>query len=159
MRHILFLCTANSARTLMAEAILTAEARGRIEAHSAGLVPAAKINSGAAEILRAAGRLTPAIRPKGIDIFGATGAPEMDVVVALATEGRDLPGRTWRLPGSPEVVEWILPSRGGPGGVAAMTDSYQRLIGRMTLVANLPLERLDRRALSERLALIGQYDR
>jgi arsenate reductase len=128
IRHALFLCTANSARSILAEAILNRDGAGRWRGHSAGSHPRGAVQPDALALLAARGLPTAALRSKGWDEFAGPGAPRLDLVVTVcdAAAGETCP--VW--PGAPVSAHWGIPdpaAEAGPGRAAAFALAFARL--------------------------------
>ena len=157
--NVLFLCTGNSARSILAEAYLNAAGKGRFRAHSAGSKPGGKVNPFALELLAASGIETAGLRSKSWDEFAAPGAPEMDFVFTVCDSAAAEPCPYW--PGQPMTAHWGLPD---PAAVQGSDDAKRKafrsalsvLSTRINLLVNLPLETLERLALKKRLDDIGK---
>ena len=154
MLNILILCTANSARSILGEAILTRLGEGRFSAHSAGSHPRGVPNPRAIELLDNLGYPTAQLRSKSWDEFSGPGAPKMDLVITVcdAAAGESCP--YW--PGAPLKVHWGIPDpAGAPGGIegerAAFRLAHDRLLARMTALVALPFETVARDELQKRL--------
>ena len=157
--NVLFLCTGNSARSILAEAILNAEGRGRLRAFSAGSHPKGAVRPEALRLLASLGHPTEGLRSKSWDEFAIPGAPPLHFVVTVcdAAAGEACP--FW--PGQPVTAHWGVPdpaaATGSEAEVAlAFADSYDRLRRRILPFAALPLETLDRLALKRRMDRIGE---
>ena len=143
MRHILFLCTANSARSILAEAILRDAAPGRFAAHSAGSTPRGVPNPLALELLAAKGHDTAALRSKSWDEFAGNGAPEIHAVITVCDNaaGEACPV----FPGHPVQAHWGIPDPAGyaadgshiDGDLAGFALAYQRLTTRVEALLGL----------------------
>ncbi len=155
---VLFLCTANSARSIMAEVLLNDVGRDRFRAYSAGSHPAAKPMPAAIERLKSLGHDVSGARSKSWDEFLAPGAPRMDFVIALCDVLR---GRACPEFGRAAVsASWSLPDPAKFSGSAAeratmFNELYASLRRRIEIFASLPLASLDRRMLKVRLGEIG----
>ncbi len=159
--NVLFLCSGNSARSLIAEAILAREGAGRFRAFSGGSVPARRANSAAIDLLDGLGYDTAGLRPKSWDKFAEPGAPVMDFVITLCDRaaGEACPS----LPGHPVSVHWGVPSLGKIGSAReqmgeALKDTYRRLMHRVTALINVPFERLSKSDIRARLVAIGAME-
>lgn len=158
-RNVLFLCTGNSARSIMAEALLNVLGAGRFRAWSAGSHPSGQVQPMAAELAQALGYDTANIRSKGWDEFAVPGAPEMDIVITVCDSAAGEACPVWL--GHPAMAHW-----GVPDPVAASGDDEARRRAyaaafatlRLRVERLLALETLDRPALQARLREIGQVD-
>lgn len=160
--NVLFLCTGNTARSIMAEAILNREGKGRFRAFSAGSRPADAINPHAATLLADLGYDLSGARPKSWDAFAAPGAPEMDFIFTVCDEAAGETCPVW--PGHPATAHWGVPdpalARGNAAEVAAVFDDvYRMLAQRIGLFLSLPIDKLDAAALHRNLHEIGAMDR
>ena len=146
LRHILFLCTGNSARSVIAEALLNHEGRGRFVAHSAGSQPKGAVHPMAIETLARHGVSAEGARSKSWDEFAAPGAPHLDVIVTVCDSAARETCPVW--PGHPATVHWGIPD---PAAVAGPVDdqrrafetAYQTLAARIRLLVALPDDKLD----------------
>ena len=158
---VLFLCTGNSARSIMAEAVMNRLGAGRFEAYSAGSHPSGRVNPHALALLERMNHPTEGLRSKPWDEFSRQtnpDAPELDFVFTVcdATAGEICP--IW--PGQPMSAHWGLPDPAAFQGAEAETavvfaDTYRMLSNRIDLFVNLPLRSLDRLSLQRRLDEIG----
>jgi protein-tyrosine-phosphatase len=158
IHNVLFLCTGNSARSIMAEAYLNSAGKGRFAAHSAGSRPAGRVNPFALDLL-ARNRIAAAgMRSKSWDEFARPGAPRMDFVFTVCDQAAGEVCPVW--PGQPLTAHWGI---GDPAQVEgsdadrrrAFLVAYNELSTRINLFLNLPLDKLDRLVLQERLREIG----
>ena len=115
---VLFLCTQNSARSILAECVLNRLGAGQFEAHSAGSRPAGRVNPGALALLAREGHLTALLRSKSWDDFARPGAPEMDLVITVCDIAAREACPAW--PAAPARAHWPLPDP------AAITDPAAR---------------------------------
>jgi len=154
---VLFLCTGNSARSILAESLLRAIAGDRFVAHSAGSRPAGRVHPRVVAYLKAHGLPTDALRSKGWDEFAAAGAPPLDFVVTVCDNAAGEACPVW--PGHPATAHWGLPDP-----AAARTDAdadntiaavAHTLTTRLRLLASLPVDKLDRLSLQARLRELG----
>lgn len=159
MKNVLFLCTGNSARSILAEAYLNSAGKGRFRAYSAGSRPAGQVNPLALQLL-AKNRLdTSGLRSKNWDEFAAPGAPQMDFVFTVCDNAAGEVCPIW--PGQPISAHWGVDD---PAAVEGSEDdkhfAFQRafsaLSTRINLFLNLPMEKLDRLALQTKLKDIGR---
>jgi arsenate reductase len=156
--NILFLCTGNSARSVLAEAYLNAKARGRFVAHSAGSHPTGKINPFAIELLQKNRMDTSGLRSKSWDEFAAAGAPKLDFVVTVCDDAAGETCPFW--PGQPITAHWGVPDPAAVQGTddekrKAFLTAFTVLSTRINYLLALPIEKLDRLTLKTRLAEIG----
>jgi arsenate reductase len=156
--NVLFLCTGNSARSILAESILTKVAEGKFRAFSAGSFPKADVNPLALETLRDLDYPTDGLRSKSWDEFAKPNAPEMDFVFTVCdnTAGEVCP--VW--PGHPITAHWGIEDPAAVEGthiqkLAAFATAFRYLKNRISIFAALPLKSLDRLSLKRRLDQIG----
>lgn len=157
--NVLFLCTGNSARSIIAEAIMNREGRGRFRAWSAGSHPKGEVNPHALRLLESLHYKTDGFRSKSWDEFEAAGAPKLDFVFTVCDDAAAEVCPIW--PGQPMTAHWGMPdpaaATGSPSEIAlAFADTYRMLNNRIMLFMNLPLTSLDRLSLQRRLDEIGQ---
>ncbi len=157
--NVLFLCTGNSARSILAEALLNAEGKGRFHAYSAGSYPKGEVNPFALALLEQNGLSTIGLRSKSWDEFAAPGAPAMDFVFTVcdAAAGETCP--VW--PGQPVSAHWGMPDPASAAGsdaerMQAFRDTLRMLGNRIRIFAELPFDKLDRIKLKTRLDDIGR---
>ena len=156
--NVLFLCTGNSARSIIAEAILAREGVGKFNAYSAGSNPAGEVHPYARELLRNLNHDVSRFRSKNWDEFGAPGAPHLDFVFTVCDNAAQEVCPIW--PGQPMSAHWGLPDPASVEGVEAVkrqafTETYRMLNNRISIFVNLPLRTLDRSRLQSRLTDIG----
>lgn len=157
--NVLFLCTGNSARSILAEAILDREGAGRFRGFSAGSHPKGAVHPYALDLLTRLDHDTARARSKSWDEFAAPGAPRMDFVFTVCDQAAAEECPYW--PGQPVTAHWGLPDpAAAAGGEAerrlAFADTYRMLRNRISAFVNLPLASLDGLALKERLDEIGR---
>ncbi|HEV2363304.1 MAG TPA: arsenate reductase ArsC [Caulobacteraceae bacterium] len=157
--NVLFLCTGNSARSIIAEAILNRDGAGRFRAFSAGSHPKGQVNPGALRLLRQLGYDTAGARSKSWDEFDRPGAPRLDFVFTLCDDAAAETCPLW--PGQPITAHWGLAdpaaAAGSPAEIAvAFAETHRMLRNRIGLLLNLPLSSLDRMSLQRRLEEIGR---
>jgi len=160
--NVLFLCTGNSARSILAEAYLNQAGRGRFRAYSAGSKPGGRVNPFALELLEKSRLDTSGLRSKSWDEFAAAGAPQMDFVFTVCDSAAAEPCPYW--PGQPMTAHWGVPD---PAAVEGGDEEKRRafrnalavLSTRINLLLNLPVEKLDRLALKTKLDEIGAAGR
>jgi protein-tyrosine-phosphatase len=156
---VLFLCTGNSARSIIAEAIMNREGRGRFRAYSAGSQPKGEVNPHALDLLRSLHYPVQDFRSKPWDEFAGPGAPKLDFVFTVCDDAAKEVCPVW--PGQPVTAHWGMPdpavAQGSPAEIAlAFADTYRMMNNRITLFMNLPMASLDALSLQRRLDEIGQ---
>jgi len=157
--NVLFLCTGNSARSIMAEAILNREGRGRFRAYSAGSHPKGEVHPAALALLKGLNYPTEQLRSKSWDEFAAPGAPKFDFVFTVCDDAAAEVCPVW--PGQPVTAHWGLPDPAAAQGSAAeiglvFAEAYRMLSNRIGIFCNLPLASLDRMSLKRKLDEIGR---
>ena len=157
--NVLFLCTGNSARSIMAECILSREGRGRFNAFSAGSQPKGSIHPLARALLERRGYDTDSLRSKSWNEFAAPEAPQLDFVFTVCDNAANEVCPVW--PGQPMSAHWGLPDPAAQEGstterALAFADAYRMLTNRIGIFLNLPIEALDRLSLQQRLNEIGK---
>lgn len=157
--NVLFLCTQNSARSIMAEAILNREGRGRFRAYSAGSRPRGSINPHAASFLESLGYDLSRFRSKRWDEYAVAGAPEMDFIITVCDDAAGETCPVW--PGRPANAHWSVPdpakATGTPAEIQlAFDDAYGNLARRIELLMALPVEKLDHASLHHHIKEIGK---
>lgn len=157
--NVLFLCTGNSARSIMAEAILNREGRGRFKAFSAGSHPAGAVNPHALQLLEKLNYKTDFARSKDWEEFAVPDAPAMDFVFTVCDRAAAEACPVW--PGQPMSAHWGVPDPAQADGndsekAFAFTDVYRMLNNRISVFVSLPFEGLDKLALQKRLDDIGE---
>lgn len=156
--NVLFLCTGNSARSILAEAILRRNGAGRFNAYSAGSHPKGAVHPYALDLLTNLKYDTGDLRSKSWDEFAAHGAPEMDFVFTVCDDAAAESCPVW--PGQPMTAHWgVADPVAATGNEASIrqefANAYRMLRNRITIFTNLPIASIDRLALHERLAEIG----
>lgn len=156
--NVIFLCTGNSARSIMAEAILERVGAGRFRAFSAGSLPKGRIHPYALELLQTLNHQTERLRSKSWEEFSRPAAPTFHFVFTLCDQAAAEACPVRR--GQPITAHWGLPDPAAVAGSeavnrAAFADSYRMLSNRISIFANLPFASLDRLALERRLDEIG----
>lgn len=157
--NVLFLCTGNSARSVMAEAYLNAAGKGRFLAYSAGSHPAGAVNPLAIELLQKNRIPTERLRSKNWDEFAVPGAPRMDFVLTVCDSAAAEVCPVW--PGQPITAHWGVPDPAAAKGSddarrRAMFNAYSVLSTRINFFLNLPLDKLDRLRLKGEMDKIGK---
>jgi arsenate reductase (glutaredoxin) len=157
--NILFLCTGNSARSIIAEAIMNRVGGDRFQAFSAGSQPKGAVNPHALALLRKLDYETGALRSKSWDEFAAPGAPPLDFVITLCDEAAGEACPAW--PGQPMTAHWGMPDPAAAGTemarAVAFADTYRMLNNRIAAFANLKLAGLDRLSLQGKVRDIGKF--
>ena len=156
--NVLFLCTGNSARSIMGEAILNKIGKDKFVAYSAGSQPKGEVNPHALVLLRRLGFPADLLRSKSWDEFAAAGAPPLDFVFTVCDNAANEVCPVW--PGQPMTAHWGIPDPAAVEGTdaeiaAAFRDAFALLQRRIELFANLPVRSLDRMSLQKRLDEIG----
>jgi arsenate reductase (thioredoxin) len=159
--NVLFLCTGNSARSILAESILRKEARGRFRAYSAGSHPKGAVNPFALKVLASLEYPTEGLRSKSWDEFAASGAPIMDFVFTVCDTAAAETCPAW--PGQPMTAHWGIEDPADVDGTdiqkeAAFVLAARYLRNRITIFASLPLKSLDKLSLNAKLREIGALD-
>lgn len=157
--NVLFLCTHNSARSVMAECILNKEGSGRFHAHSAGSQPSGRINPFVKDLLERLGHDLTGVRSKTWDEFALPDAPQMDFIFTVCDNAAGEVCPVW--PGHPMTAHWGFPDPSSATGTdaekAAFTaDVYRQIQRRLQLFMSLPLASLDKMALKRKLAEMAQ---
>jgi arsenate reductase len=159
--NVLFLCTHNSARSLMAEAIINSPviSKGKFRGFSAGSTPGNNPNPFALEQIKKAGLPINGLRSKGWDEFAKPEAPRMDFVFTVCDNAANEPCPVW--PGQPMTAHWGLADPSMVKGTddvirAAFHDTFHQLWNRINIFANLPMAKLDRLSLKKKLDSIGK---
>lgn len=156
---VLFLCTHNSARSVLAEALLNSLGNGRFRAYSAGSFPKGQVNPLALETLRGFGHPTKSFRSKSWDEFAKPGAPEMDFVITVCDQAAGEVCPIW--PGQPVTAHWGLPDPSALDGTdddrrRAFKRTYFELQNRLRAFISFPVDKLDRLAIKHKLDSIGR---
>ncbi len=156
--NVLFLCTGNSARSIMAEAVLNEAGKGRFRAFSAGSHPTGRVNPLALEVLRRNRIRSDGARSKGWDEFSQPDSPPLDFVVTVCDNAANEVCPAW--PGQPVTAHWGVPDPAAVEGderdkYKAFAEACRILTTRIRLFLSLPIEKLDRLALHNKLREIG----
>ena len=159
--NVLFLCTGNSARSILAEAILNRDAADRFRAFSAGSSPKGEVNPHTIKLLDSLGYQTSGFRSKSWDEFSGPGAPEMHFVFTVCDDAAEESCPVW--PGHPITAHWGVPDPAAATGTAAeialaFHDAYRMLERRISCFTALPLASLCKLALNSELQKIGRMD-
>src|SRR6266567_762610 len=156
---VLFLCTGNSARSILAESILNSVGRAKFRAYSAGSHPTGRINAFALDWLRTNRMPTEGLRSKDWNEFVREGAPPLDFVITVCDDAAGEVCPVW--PGQPMTAHWGVPD---PAAVVGTDDDKRKaisevsrvLLNRMRIFVSLPLDKLDRLSLQNKLRDIGR---
>ena len=156
---VLFLCTGNTARSILAESILRHEGGGRFQVFSAGSQPKGHVHPLALKLLAAEGYPTAELRSKSWDEFAAPGAPQIDFIFTVCDNAAGEVCPIW--PGMPMTAHWGVDDPAAVTGndlqcEAAFVTAFKQLRRRISVFAALPLASLDRLALQKQLSAIGQ---
>ena len=156
--NVLFLCTGNSARSIMAEAILNKVGARKFRAFSAGSQPKGRVHPEALWLLQSLGYDTSGFRSKSWSEFADPGAPLLDFVFTVCDNAAGEVCPVW--PGQPMTAHWGVPdpaeAKGNPAEIAlAFKDTYRMLNQRIGIFTSLPLQSLDKLSLQKKLREIG----
>jgi arsenate reductase (thioredoxin) len=159
--NVLFLCTGNSARSIIGEAILNKVDAGNFRAYSAGSQPKGQVNPNTIQLLQSLGYDTSGYRSKSWDEFAKAGEPKFDFVFTVCDSAAAEACPVW--PGQPMTAHWGIPdpaeATGTPAEIAlAFKDAYRLLNQRISIFTALPLRSLDRLSLQSRLRDIGDTE-
>jgi protein-tyrosine-phosphatase len=155
--NVLFLCTGNSARSILAEAILNREGRGRFRAFSAGSFPKGSVHPEALKLLDGLGYQDGRYRSKSWDEFAVAGAPELDFIFTVCDSAAGEVCPVW--PGKPVTAHWGIEDPAaieGEGQRAAFWNAYRQLKRRIDLFMALPIDSIDELSLQTKLREIGR---
>lgn len=156
--NVLVLCTGNSARSILGEVLFNVLGKGKFRAYSAGSKPAGKVNPGALEWLKNNGHSVEGLRSKSWDEFAAPGAPEFDFVFTVCDNAAGEVCPVWY--GAPMTAHWGIPDpahiEGDEARRAAFNKAADQLARRIQLFMSLPVDKLDKLALKDKLAEIGR---
>jgi len=157
--NVLFLCTGNSARSIMAEAIINRVGVGKFKGFSAGSMPKGEVNPYALRLLKNLNHDVSGFRSKSWEEFAAPGAPVMDFIFTVCDDAAGEVCPVW--PGQPINAHWGQEDPAAVTGsealiAGAFSEGYRMLNNRITAFVNLPMAGLDRLKLKERLDLIGK---
>ena len=159
--NALFLCTGNSARSIIAEAILNKLGQGKFRAYSAGSQPKGRVNPNTIQLLRGLGYDTSSFRSKSWSEFAKPGAPPLDFVFTVCDNAAGEACPVW--PGQPMTAHWGVPdpaeARGSEAEIAlAFKDAYRMLFQRIGIFTALPIGSLDKLSLQNKLREIGHMN-
>ena len=156
--NVLVLCTGNSARSILGEVLFNNLGKGKFKAYSAGSHPAGSVNPGALEWLQQQGYSSAGLRSKSWDEFAAPGAPEFDFIFTVCDSAAGEACPLW--PGKPATAHWGIPDPAHVEGDEARREAFKKaaeqMARRIQLFLSLPIEKLDKLALKEKLAEIGR---
>ncbi len=158
-RNVLFLCTHNSARSIIAEAVMNQLGMGKFKGYSAGSMPSGKVHPVAIDMLRKLNYDTSKLRSKPWDEFAQEEAPPLDYVFTVCDNAANEVCPIW--PGQPMTAHWGLPDPSAVQGTQAerafaFADTHRMLYQRIGIFINLPLDALDKLSLKKRLDSIGK---
>jgi arsenate reductase (thioredoxin) len=159
--NVLFLCTGNSARSIIAEAIMNRVGKGRFHAFSAGSHPKGAVHPYTIDLLRNLHHVTDGLRSKSWDEFAAPGAPKLDFVFTVCDDAANETCPVW--PGQPMSAHWGVADPAAVEGSeavkrAAFADTYRMMTNRISIFTSLPLASIDRLSLQKRLDEIGRRE-
>ncbi len=157
--NTLFLCTGNSARSILAESLLNTMSKGRFKAYSAGSHPAGQVNPLTIELLQKTGYPVEELRSKSWNEFAVAGAPQLDFVFTVCDNAAGEMCPVW--PGQPMTAHWGFED---PAAAEGDLDQrrrvfervYRQIANRIQIFLSLPIERLDRLSLQDRISEIGK---
>jgi arsenate reductase len=157
--NVLFLCTGNSARSIMAEALVSTMGNGRFKGFSAGSKPGGKVNPFAIEQVKKTGYPIDKLRSKSWDEFAAPGAPHMDFIITVCDNAAGEVCPYW--PGHPTTAHWGFEDPAAVEGSdddkrAAFEKIFKQIVARMNSFVNLPISTLDRHAIQREIQKIGE---
>lgn len=156
--NVLFLCTHNSARSIIAECVINRLGNGRFKGYSAGSQPSGRVHPYALDLLRQLNYDTSDLRSKAWDEFALPGAPQLDFVFTVCDSAANETCPVW--PGQPMSAHWGLPDPSAAVGTEserrfAFADTHRMLFQRIGIFTALPLASLDTLSLQKRLDDIG----
>jgi arsenate reductase len=159
VRNVLFLCTGNSARSILAECVLNRLGGGRFAAYSAGSFPRGTVHPFALDLLRRQNYPVDELRSKSWEEFATPDSPKLDFVITVCDNAAGEVCPIW--PGQPTTAHWGLPDPAAVEGSeverrVAFSDTLRMLNNRIGLFVNLPLDKLDQVGLQNRLRAIGR---
>ena len=159
--NVLFLCTGNSARSIIAEAILNKLGQGKFRAYSAGSQPKGRVNPNTIQLLEGLGYDTSGFRSKSWSEFAKPGAPPLDFVFTVCDNAAGETCPIW--PGQPMTAHWGIPdpaeAKGSEAEIAlAFKDAYRMLFQRIGIFTAIPIRSLDKLSLQNKLREIGHMN-
>jgi arsenate reductase (thioredoxin) len=157
--NVLFLCTGNSARSIMGEVVLNRLGRGKFKGYSAGSHPAGAVNPSALQVLQQAHYDTSGLRSKSWDEFAQAGAPKLDFVFTVCDDAAKEVCPIW--PGQPMTAHWGLPDPVKAQGSDAVrhlafADALRMMTNRIGIFVSLPFDKLSKLSLQKQLDEIGE---
>ncbi|RZI40435.1 arsenate reductase ArsC [Herbaspirillum sp. HC18] len=157
--NVLFLCTGNSARSIMAEALVTTMGKGRFRGFSAGSHPGGKVNPFAIEQVKATGYAVDNLRSKSWDEFAGPDAPQMDFIITVCDNAAGEVCPVW--PGHPLSAHWGFEDPAALEGTdeekrAVFSKVFKQIMSRMNTFVNLPVNMLDKNAIRAEMRKIGE---
>lgn len=157
--NVLFLCTGNSARSIMAEALVTTLGKGRFRGFSAGSHPGGTVNPFAIEQVKNTGYPMENLRSKSWDEFAVPDAPQMDFIITVCDNAAGETCPYW--PGHPLTAHWGFEDPAAVTGTdeekrAAFSRIFRQIMSRMNVFVNLPLHILDKNAIRQEIKAIGE---
>ncbi|HEX7635742.1 MAG TPA: arsenate reductase ArsC [Noviherbaspirillum sp.] len=157
--NVLFLCTGNSARSIMAEALITTTGKGRFRGFSAGSHPSGRVNPLAIEQVKATGYPADNLRSKSWDEFAQPDAPRMDFIITVCDNAAGEVCPVW--PGHPVSAHWGFEDPAAVEGTdeekrAAFQKIFKQIMARVSMFANLPIHMLDKNAIHHEMKQIGE---
>ncbi len=160
--NVLFLCTGNSARSILAECILNREGLGRFKGFSAGSQPKGDVHPYAIDLLRNQNYPTADLRSKSWDEFAGPEAPDLDFVFTVCGNAAGEVCPVWQ--GQPMTAHWGIPDPAAAEGTeaerrVAFSEAFRMLFNRISIFVNLPIASLDKLQLEKRLREIGEQEK
>jgi arsenate reductase len=157
--NVLFLCTGNSARSIMAEALVSTMGKGRFRGFSAGSKPGGRVNPFAVEQVQKTGYPAEALRSKSWDEFAGPDAPQMDFIITVCDNAAGETCPYW--PGHPATAHWGFEDPAAVEGSdeekrAAFEKIFRQIAARMHTFVNLPIATLDKHAIQREIKQIGE---
>ena len=160
--NVLFLCTGNSTRSILAECILNREGLGRFKGFSAGSQPKGDVHPYAIDLLRNQNYPTADLRSKSWDEFAGPEAPDLDFVFTVCGNAAGEVCPVWQ--GQPMTAHWGIPDPAAAEGTeaerrVAFSEAFRMLFNRISVFVNLPIASLDKLQLEKRLREIGEQEK
>jgi arsenate reductase (thioredoxin) len=156
--NVLFLCTGNSARSIMAEALVSTMSKGRLKGYSAGSKPGGKVNPFAIEKVKETGYPLENLRSKSWDEFARPDAPHMDFIITVCDNAAGEVCPIW--PGHPASAHWSFEDPAAVEGTdeqkrAAFENIFRQIMGRMSIFLALPIDKLEKHVIQQEIKKIG----